>query len=136
MSLYLKLTSYVEHGGYFADGTRLNINGNIGYRFQPYASLSVSANYNHITFESDLLRLQEPLTRCKEKRFQGPPAPNMASNHVDSDSSSDEDESKYASVSKKQSKAGCREADDELAAARSSRLFMNPTRYDRTTVRR
>lgn len=50
----------VRYGGYFADGTRLNINGNIGYRFQPYASLSVSANYNHITFESDA-RLPEKL---------------------------------------------------------------------------
>lgn len=40
-------------GGYYADGTRLNLGGEIGYRLQPYVSLAVAVNYNDI-------RLPEP----------------------------------------------------------------------------
>lgn len=49
----LTYSSSFRYGGYFADGTRLNLNGSVGYRFQPYASISVNANYNHIAFEAD-----------------------------------------------------------------------------------
>lgn len=35
-------------GGYYADGTRLNITTDIGYRIQPYASITLSTSYNHI----------------------------------------------------------------------------------------
>jgi hypothetical protein len=35
-------------GGYYAGGKRLNLTADIGYRFQPYVSLTVSANYNNI----------------------------------------------------------------------------------------
>lgn len=35
-------------GGYFADGNRYNTAGEIGYRLQPYFSLSLNANYNEI----------------------------------------------------------------------------------------
>ncbi|CAN5301842.1 hypothetical protein BH11BAC6_BH11BAC6_11430 [soil metagenome] len=35
-------------GGYYADGSRININADIGYRFQPYASITLSTAYNHI----------------------------------------------------------------------------------------
>ncbi|MBC7919809.1 MAG: carbohydrate binding family 9 domain-containing protein [Ferruginibacter sp.] len=42
-----------RHGGYYADGTRLNLTGELGYRFQPYVSLAVSSSYTH-------LRLPEP----------------------------------------------------------------------------
>jgi hypothetical protein len=35
-------------GGYYADGTRSNINLELGYRFQPYVNIAVSTNYNHI----------------------------------------------------------------------------------------
>lgn len=35
-------------GGYYADGTRTNIRGEAGYRFQPYVSLKANFNYNHI----------------------------------------------------------------------------------------
>ena len=35
-------------GGYFADGKRLNIYGELGYRFQPYVSLLGTASYNRI----------------------------------------------------------------------------------------
>ena len=37
-----------RYGGYYGDGTRLRINGSIGYRFQPYVGLSLSAEYNKI----------------------------------------------------------------------------------------
>ncbi|WP_373523910.1 DUF5916 domain-containing protein [Aquiflexum sp.] len=35
-------------GGYYADGERYNVSGEVGYRFQPYFSLALSANYNEI----------------------------------------------------------------------------------------
>jgi len=47
---YLFTTRY---GGYYADGTRLNLGGEVGYRFQPYLSFAVTFNYNDI-------RLPEP----------------------------------------------------------------------------
>jgi hypothetical protein len=37
-----------RYGGYYADGTRLNLTADIGYRFQPYASLAASVSYNDI----------------------------------------------------------------------------------------
>ncbi|HMG89982.1 MAG TPA: DUF5916 domain-containing protein [Chryseolinea sp.] len=37
-----------RYGGYYADGTRLNLGGEIGYRLQPYVSLAVAVNYNDI----------------------------------------------------------------------------------------
>jgi hypothetical protein len=37
-----------RYGGYYANGTRLNITSEIGYRFQPYASITVGASYNSI----------------------------------------------------------------------------------------
>lgn len=35
-------------GGYYNNGTRLNISGELGYRFQPFVSIAVSTSYNHI----------------------------------------------------------------------------------------
>ncbi|MDB5230943.1 MAG: carbohydrate binding family 9 protein [Chitinophagaceae bacterium] len=35
-------------GGYYNNGTRLNLSGAVGYRFQPYVSLNLNASYNHI----------------------------------------------------------------------------------------
>ncbi|EAZ79428.1 DUF5916 domain-containing protein [Algoriphagus machipongonensis] len=35
-------------GGYYADGKRYNVTADIGYRFQPYVSIALSANYNSI----------------------------------------------------------------------------------------
>ena len=35
-------------GGYYADGKRLNLTADLGYRFQPYVSLALSSNYNSI----------------------------------------------------------------------------------------
>lgn len=37
-----------RYGGYYADGTRLNLTADLGYRFQPYVSLAVNASYNDI----------------------------------------------------------------------------------------
>ncbi|MCH6198291.1 carbohydrate binding family 9 domain-containing protein [Aquiflexum sp. LQ15W] len=35
-------------GGYYAEGNRYNISGELGYRFQPYFSMTMNANYNEI----------------------------------------------------------------------------------------
>jgi hypothetical protein len=35
-------------GGYYANGNLLSVNGNIGYRIQPYVNFDLSATYNHI----------------------------------------------------------------------------------------
>jgi hypothetical protein len=37
-----------RYGGYYANGTRLNVTADLGYRFQPYVSLAASASYNAI----------------------------------------------------------------------------------------
>lgn len=37
-----------RYGGYYADGTRLTLGGELGYRFQPYVSIAVSTTYNDI----------------------------------------------------------------------------------------
>ncbi len=40
-----------RYGGFYADGKRLRLNGEVGYRLQPYAALSLTWNYNHIDFQ-------------------------------------------------------------------------------------
>ena len=42
-----------RYGGYYADGTRLNLGGEIGYRFQPYVAINIAANFNRINFGLD-----------------------------------------------------------------------------------
>jgi len=37
-----------RYGGYYLDGTRLNLSGDFGYRFQPYVSITLSTSYNNI----------------------------------------------------------------------------------------
>jgi hypothetical protein len=37
-----------RYGGYYADGTRLTLGGELGYRFQPYVSIALSTTYNDI----------------------------------------------------------------------------------------
>jgi hypothetical protein len=39
-------------GGYFADGTRLNLSGEVGYRYQPYLSFALGFSYNDIHLPS------------------------------------------------------------------------------------
>ncbi len=79
--------------------------------------------------EADLWRLNEPLTRCKERRYRpGPSVPTDSTNtlpHV----SHELGLSPYATHI--QTTTGCRAADDEAAWNRSGRLFFNHTRYDR-----
>jgi len=36
-------------GGYYLDGKRTSLSTELGYRFQPYVSLSANVNYNHIS---------------------------------------------------------------------------------------
>ena len=45
-----------RYGGYYADGTRLNLTSELGYRFQPYVSLALSTSYND-------LKLPQPWNR-------------------------------------------------------------------------
>jgi hypothetical protein len=37
-----------RYGGYYADGKRLNITADIGYRFQPFVNITLSTSYNYI----------------------------------------------------------------------------------------
>lgn len=37
-----------RYGGYYADGKRLNLNIDLGYRFQPFVSILISTSYNNI----------------------------------------------------------------------------------------
>jgi hypothetical protein len=45
-------------GGYYAGGSRVGLSGEVGYRFQPYVSLGLTAAYNDI-------RLPEPLQNAR-----------------------------------------------------------------------
>ncbi|MBK9015316.1 MAG: carbohydrate binding family 9 domain-containing protein [Saprospiraceae bacterium] len=49
-----------RYGGYFADGTRLRLGGDVGYRFQPYVALSLAGQFNRLEFKADN-RLPEAL---------------------------------------------------------------------------
>lgn len=49
-----------RYGGYYADGTRLRLGGDVGYRFQPFVAVGLAAQFNHIVFENDK-RLPEGL---------------------------------------------------------------------------
>jgi hypothetical protein len=43
-------------GGYYAQGNRLRLEAEMGYRFQPYVAILMRANYNRIAFgENSLL---------------------------------------------------------------------------------
>ncbi|MEP7142128.1 MAG: DUF5916 domain-containing protein [Ferruginibacter sp.] len=37
-----------RYGGYYANGSQLNLTANLGYRFQPFVNITISASYNHI----------------------------------------------------------------------------------------
>jgi hypothetical protein len=37
-----------QYGGFYADGSRLLVMSQLGYRFQPYVNLSLSVNYNYL----------------------------------------------------------------------------------------
>jgi hypothetical protein len=42
-----------RYGGFYADGTRLNLRTELGYRFQPFVAIILSANYNNLQFGVD-----------------------------------------------------------------------------------
>ena len=42
-----------RYGGYYAGGNRLRLFGELGYRFQPYVAVTMTANYNRIDFFRD-----------------------------------------------------------------------------------
>lgn len=81
--------------------------------------------------ETDVLRIDEPLTKCAEKRYippNGIPAPDDSTDVVPGSRPPLRPEVLDGP------RAGCREADDAAAWARSDRLFFNPTKYDRSTA--
>jgi hypothetical protein len=90
----------------------------------------------NVNGESDLLRLDEPLTRCAEKRYV--PANNVAPQSISDQNVPGAIFSNSSTLSplltEVKFQAGCRNADDAEAWNRSSRLFFNPTRYDRTNM--
>lgn len=46
-----KLFTYAfstRYGGYYDNGTRLNLTADLGYRFQPFVNITLSTSYNHI----------------------------------------------------------------------------------------
>ena len=46
-----KLFTYAfasRYGGYYANGNRLFLSADLGYRFQPFVNITLNANYNHI----------------------------------------------------------------------------------------
>lgn len=92
-----------------------------GFAYDGYA--------NNIQVEADLLRLKESLTKCSEKRY----VPNALPAHTNVLPGANVSNSSSLSpfVTEVKTQAGCRQQDDEAAWARSSRLFFNPTRYDR-----
>jgi len=49
-----------RQGGYYADGKRLRLEGEFGYRIQPYFSISLRTTYNYLSFFEDS-RLPEKL---------------------------------------------------------------------------
>lgn len=90
----------------------------------------------NIDKESDLYRLDEPLTRCAEKRYI--PENNMAPKSISYNNvpgaKLDNSTTLSPLVSVVKNQAGCRNKDDAEAWNRSSRLFFNPTKYDRTLM--
>lgn len=103
--------------------------GAAGYGF-PYQGYET-----HVDSESDLQRLDEPLTRCAERRYiprGGLPAPAVSMNTVPG-ANLGNSSTLSPLVTEIKGQAGCRNADDQANWDRSARLFFNPTRYDRTT---
>lgn len=66
---YLVSTRY---GGYYANGTRLRLNGEVGYRFQPFVAITMSANYNRLAFEQDPVLPKELINKQYNLWLLGP----------------------------------------------------------------
>lgn len=102
--------------------------------FPPGGAAGLGFPYNgfHAERESDLLRLRETLTKCAEKRYlppNGVPAADMGIRELPGVDQHPNIAANYIKTS-----TNCRAEDDAAAQERSSRLFFNPTRYDRTTI--
>ena len=99
-----------------------------GFPYEVYAQ--------NIDVESDLRRLDEPLTLCSEKRYipKNPEELQTVGNHDIPGANFDNKSTLSPLVTEVRKQAGCRNADDQEAWSRSSRLFFNPTRYDRTNT--
>lgn len=101
---------------------------------RPGGAASLSAPYSvyaaAVDVEGDLLRLDEPLTKCKQLRYTPRPmeVAGAATNVVPNSSSFGVGPEPAQVVS---TTTGCREADDEAAWNRSGRLFNNSTKIDR-----
>jgi len=89
----------------------------------------------HVNAESDVLRLDEPLTKCASERYL--PSKQDIAMTMDARTVPGSPAGMYPAMSKGMQitkLAGCREADDKAAWNRSARPFFNPTKYDRTTM--
>lgn len=53
-----------RYGGYYADGKRLRLEGELAYRFQPYVAVAFRSSLNRLTFFEDQ-RLSEKLLNSK-----------------------------------------------------------------------
>jgi hypothetical protein len=61
-----------RYGGYYANGTRLRLNGEVGYRFQPYVALTIAANYNQLKFKTDPVLPKELVNQTYNFWLVGP----------------------------------------------------------------
>ncbi len=96
------------------------------------ASLGVPYSLFSPIQESDLLRLDERLTKCKELRYQPKPEQLAADQtNVLPNQPPELAFHTFAPVEPLQNPTGCREQDDALAWNRSARLFFNSTKLDR-----
>jgi hypothetical protein len=114
-------------------GSRYYVRPDHGPRAQPPGGAAGrNAPYpiyaGNIGVESDIYRLDEPLTRCKDRRYVPQNGPADATNTLP-DVSQEFELGKYATYVTK--RAGCRDSDDNDAWNRSGRLFFNHTRLDR-----
>jgi len=98
----------------------------------PSISMPYEQYMENVQRESDLFRLDEELTRCPQRRYI-PTNPDL---YKRSPLRATPLKTHYPKPLAVPTPAGCREADDQAAAARSSRFFFNPTRYDRMVTPR
>ena len=103
-------------------------------------SVPFAVYQQNVNTESDLQLLSYPLVRCPQGKFL-PVAADIAAAQEQRDvqGAPKRPDGYYApemnnAVIPPRQVAGCREADDAEAWQRSSRLFFNPTKYDRTTM--
>jgi Domain of unknown function (DUF5916)/Carbohydrate family 9 binding domain-like len=61
-----------RYGGYFANGTRLRLNTDLSYRFQPYVAITMSANYNRLEFKADPILPKELVNKQYNFWLVGP----------------------------------------------------------------